>query len=116
MSDCIFCKIAQGAIPARVLYEDDDMLAFHDIQPQRPVHFLIIPKQHVASLYEADERHEALLGRLLAKAGVLAKKAGLGDGFRAIVNTGRIGGQEVYHLHLHILGGPEPVGPMLSRQ
>jgi histidine triad (HIT) family protein len=114
--DCIFCKIVNGEIPCRKLYEDDHLLAFHDIQPQRPTHFLVIPKQHLASLYVAGPEHEALLGRMLAQVGKLAREAGLGDGFRTIINTGRIGGQEVYHLHLHILGGPEPVGPMLHKQ
>lgn len=115
MSDCIFCRIAKGEIPSRKLYEDDDIFAFHDINPQRPVHFLIIPKAHVASLYEAGAEHEAVLGKIMAKAGELARSVGLNEGFRTLVNTGRIGGQEVFHLHVHILGGPEPVGPMVVR-
>ncbi|HEY6898536.1 MAG TPA: histidine triad nucleotide-binding protein [Rhodocyclaceae bacterium] len=115
MSDCIFCKIARGEIPCKKIYEDDDFLAFHDIHPQRPVHFLMIPKNHIATLYDAGPEHEAVLGRMLARAGSLAREQGLGDGFRTIINTGKVGGQEVYHLHLHILGGPLPVGPMVSR-
>ncbi|HLA35646.1 MAG TPA: histidine triad nucleotide-binding protein [Rhodocyclaceae bacterium] len=113
-NDCLFCRIARGEIPARLLYEDEEIMAFHDIHPQRPVHFLMIPKQHIASLMEADMSHQAVLGRLLAKAGELARSQGLNDGFRTIVNTGRIGGQEVAHIHLHILGGPEMLGPMLT--
>lgn len=115
MSDCIFCRIAKGEIPSRKLYEDDDIFAFHDINPQRPVHFLIIPKQHIASLYDAAPEHQAVLGKIMVKAGELARSVGLEEGFRTLVNTGRIGGQEVYHLHVHILGGPEPVGPMVVR-
>ncbi|HEX5391864.1 MAG TPA: histidine triad nucleotide-binding protein [Rhodocyclaceae bacterium] len=115
MSDCIFCRIAQGEIPSRKIYEDNDIFAFHDINPQRPVHFLIIPKVHVASLDEATAEHQALLGKLLVNAGELARSQGLDQGFRTLINTGRIGGQEVYHLHIHILGGPEPVGPMVVR-
>ena len=115
MTDCIFCKIARGEIPSQKIYEDEDIFAFHDINPQRPVHFMIIPKTHIATLYDADARHQAVLGKILTKAGELARGEGLDDGFRLIANTGRVGGQEVYHLHFHILGGPEPVGPMVRR-
>ena len=115
MSDCIFCKIARGEIPSKKVYEDDDIFAFHDIQPQAPVHFMIIPKQHIASLAEADMSHQMVLGRIFAKMGELARSQGLTDGFRTIVNTGRIGRQEVYHLHVHVLGGPEPFGRMLPK-
>jgi histidine triad (HIT) family protein len=112
--DCIFCKIVDGQIPSRKIYEDEDILAFHDIRPAAPVHFLIIPKMHIESLATADQSHQAILGKMLAKAGELAKSQGLHDGFRTIVNTGRVGCQEVYHLHIHILGGPHPLGPMLA--
>jgi len=114
--DCLFCKIAAGTIPSRKVYEDDDLLAFHDIHPVAPVHFLMIPKQHVASLAECDMSHQAVLGKMLAMAGRLAREQGATDGFRTIVNTGRVGRQEVYHLHIHIIGGPEVLGPMLSRR
>lgn len=116
MSDCIFCKIVRGEIPCKKIYEDDDILAFHDINPIAPVHFMVIPKQHVASLADVDDSHATMLGKLFAKIGELARSQGLSDGFRTIVNTGRIGQQEVYHLHVHIVGGPEPVGPMLKRK
>ncbi len=115
MSDCIFCKIARGEIPSRKVYEDEEVFAFHDIQPVTPVHFMIIPKAHIASLAEADLSHQMVLGRMLALAGRLAREQGLVDGFRSIINTGRIGRQEVYHLHIHILGGPEPLGSMIRK-
>ena len=116
MSDCIFCKIARGEIPSKKIYEDEEIFAFHDINPIAPVHFMIVPKLHIASLAEADMGHQMLLGRILAKAGDLARSQGLNEGFRTIINTGRIGHQEVYHLHDHILGGPEPLGSMLKRK
>jgi len=108
--DCIFCRIVRGEIPSRKLYEDDEILAFHDIRPSAPVHFLIVPKLHLENLYDADLRHQAVLGRMLGIAERLAREQGLADGFRSIINTGRVGRQEVYHLHLHVLGGPEPLG------
>lgn len=116
MENCIFCKIVRGEIPSRKVYEDDDVLAFHDIQPQAPVHLLVVPKIHIASLYEADMSHQAVLGKMLALSGRLAREQGAGDGFRTIINTGRVGGQEVYHLHMHVFGGPEPLGRMLSKR
>jgi histidine triad (HIT) family protein len=115
-ADCIFCKIVRGEIPAKKVHEDEHVLAFHDVRPQAPVHLLVIPRQHVATLYDAAPAHEPALGRMLALAGQLARKEGAGDGFRTIVNTGRVGHQEVYHVHMHVLGGPEPLGPMLSRR
>lgn len=109
MSDnCIFCKIVAGDIPARKLYEDGELIAFHDIHPAAPVHFMIVPKLHIASLADADAQHESLLGRILLLAPKLAKEQGLHDGFRTIINTGKGGGQEVMHLHVHILGGGTP--------
>ena len=114
-TDCIFCKIANGEIPSKKIFEDEDIFAFHDIQPQAPVHFMIVPKRHFASLNEVDMNQQSVLGKMLAKAGELARSQGLTDGFRTIINTGRIGRQEVYHLHMHILGGPEPLGRMLPK-
>ncbi len=116
MTDCLFCKIVRGEIPSRKVYEDDDMFAFHDIHPQAPVHFMIVPKEHVDSLSSVGPQHERVLGRMLAIAGRLAREQGSPDGFRTIVNTGRIGHQDVYHLHIHILGGPEPFGRMMPRK
>ena len=111
---CIFCKIVNGTIPCKKIHEDDEILAFHDIHPLAPVHFLIIPKVHVESLMECNDAHRAALGAILAVAGRLAEQQGAKDGFRTIINTGRIGGQEVYHLHAHILGGSERLPRMLS--
>ena len=113
---CIFCKIVAGEIPAKKAYEDDEILAFHDIRPQAPVHLLVIPKSHVATLYDAGAADIPALGKMMAVAGKLAAEGGATDGFRTIVNTGRVGHQEVYHVHMHVLGGPEPLGPMLSRR
>jgi histidine triad (HIT) family protein len=113
---CIFCKIIRGEIPAKKVHEDEHVLAFHDVRPQAPVHLLVVPKQHVATLYDAEPGHEKALGRMLALAGELARKEGAAEGFRTIINTGRVGHQEVYHVHMHVLGGPEPLGPMLSRR
>jgi histidine triad (HIT) family protein len=114
-ADCIFCKIVAGAIPSRKVYEDDDMLAFHDINPLAPVHFMIIPKDHVDSLAAVTDAHAAVLGRMFAKAGRLAREQGAADGFRTIVNTGRVGRQDVYHLHIHIIGGPNPLPRMIAK-
>jgi histidine triad (HIT) family protein len=105
MSDCIFCKIVAGAIPSRKLYEDDEVIAFHDIHPIAPVHFLLVPKLHVASLVDCSSAQGGLLGRLLLLVPKLAAEQGLGKGFRTMINTGREGGQEVFHLHVHVFGG-----------
>ena len=114
-ADCIFCKIVAGKIPSRKVYEDGEMLAFHDINPVAPVHFMIIPKKHVDSLAHVTEGDAAILGRMLARAGRLAVEQGSPDGFRTIVNTGRIGRQDVYHLHIHIIGGPDPLPRMIAK-
>ncbi len=116
MSDCVFCRIVRGEIPSKKIYEDEEIFAFHDINPIAPVHFMIVPKVHVASLMEVDSSHQNALGHILLKANELAKGQGLSEGFRTIINTGRIGHQEVYHLHVHILGGPDPLGSMLKRR
>jgi len=115
MDDCLFCRIVAGRIPARKVFEDDEILAFHDINPARPVHLLVIPKRHITSLATVSDADTAVLGRMLAVANRLATEQGSPDGFRVLINTGRIGHQEVQHLHAHIVGGPEPVGPMLKR-
>lgn len=114
--NCIFCKIARGEIPSRKVYEDDAIVAFHDIHPAAPVHLLLIPKVHVPTLYETTDAHVPVLGQMLAIAGRLAKEQGAGDGFRTIVNTGRVGRQEVMHVHLHVIGGPDNLGPMIVRK
>ena len=118
MDNCIFCKIAARQIPAAVVYEDEDVLAFKDINPAAPVHLLVIPKQHVSTLSDCTEEHTALLGKMLALAPKLAIENGIdvktgadgkpNGGFKTLINAGPDGGQEVYHLHLHMYGGPRP--------
>ena len=115
MDNCLFCKIACGEIPSRKVYEDEDLFAFHDINPVRSVHILLIPKRHIESLATVVDDDTRVLGRMLVVANRLASENGSPDGFRLIINSGRIGQQEIPHLHAHIVGGPEPVGPMLKR-
>ena len=104
--DCLFCKIIAGEIPSNKVYSDDDVYAFHDINPAAPTHILVIPKKHLTYVNSTNKGDEALLGKLLLKANQIAADLGLSeDGFRYVINTGRDGGQTVFHLHLHILGG-----------
>jgi histidine triad (HIT) family protein len=116
MTDCIFCKIVEGKIPSRKVYEDDDMLAFHDINPVAPVHFMIVPKKHVDSLAHVGPGDVPVLGKMLAKAAELAREQGSPEGFRTIINTGKIGRQDVYHLHIHVIGGPNPLPRMIAKE
>ena len=109
MSDCVFCKIIAGEIPSRKVYEDDEVFVFHDIHPFARIHFLIIPKIHIASLADCGPEHEKILGKMLALAPLLAKAQGLEGGFKTLINTGRGGGQEVFHIHIHVFGGGDPV-------
>jgi histidine triad (HIT) family protein len=112
MTDCLFCKIISRHIPARVVYEDETMLAFEDIKPQAPVHILLIPKDHFSSLVEATEERSGLLGRLLLLAKNIARQKNLEKtGYRIVLNTGRDSGQEVGHLHFHLLGGRRMTWP-----
>ena len=106
MRDCIFCKIVAGDIPAKKIYEDDDLIAFNDIKPHAKVHFLLVPKLHIATLADCDDMHQVLLGKLLLLAPKLAKEQGI-SGFKTLINNGREGGQEVFHLHAHVFGGGE---------
>lgn len=115
MSDCLFCKIIRGEISCRKVYEDEDFFAFHDINPAAPVHFLLIPRLHLPSLMEAEASHAPLLGRMMVLIPELARLQGLDQGFRTVVNTGRGGGQEVFHLHVHVLGGGN-IPPMVRRE
>jgi len=115
VQDCIFCKIVRNEIPSQKVYEDDEILAFHDIHPLAPVHFMLVPKRHIASLADAGAEDAGVLGRIMALTGRLAREQGSPDGYRTIVNTGRIGRQDVMHLHVHVIGGPEPLGPMIAR-
>jgi histidine triad (HIT) family protein len=110
MTDCLFCKIRDGLIPAGLTYRDDEVLAFKDINPRAPLHQLVIPTRHIASLATAVEDDARLLGRLMVVAGKLAKDAGHGDaGFRVVMNAGADAGQTVFHVHLHVLAG-RPLG------
>lgn len=110
--NCLFCKIIAGQIPSRKVYEDEEIFAFHDIHPSAPVHFLMVPKVHLPSLAQAEPAHAGLLGRMMVLAPRLAQEQGCSPypkgGFRMVVNTGTEGGQEVHHLHAHVLGGPRP--------
>jgi len=115
VQDCVFCKIVRGEIPSRKVYEDDEILAFHDIQPVAPVHFMLVPKRHISSLADATLEDAGVLGRMMALCGRLAREQGSPEGFRTIVNTGRIGRQDVMHVHVHVIGGPNPLGPMIVR-
>ena len=106
--NCIFCKLVDGKIPSRKAYEDDEILVFHDIAPWAPVHLLLIPKIHVASMADVTAEHAPLLGRMMALVPQLMLDHGVTNGFRIMVNTGKDGLQEVPHLHLHAIGGPRP--------
>lgn len=104
--ECLFCKIIAGEIPSSKVYEDDDVYAFHDISPQAPTHFLVIPKEHISSLNELDDHHEALMGKMVMAARKIAKELGIDEnGYRVVTNCGNDGGQTVGHIHFHVLGG-----------
>jgi histidine triad (HIT) family protein len=106
VSDCIFCRIASRAIPAKIVYEDDKAIAFEDVNPQAPVHVLVVPRRHVESLSQAADGEAALLGHLLQTCSKIAQEKGIAEsGYRVVANTGREGGQTVFHLHFHLLGG-----------
>ena len=110
--DCLFCKIIAGTIPSKKLYEDDDCLAFNDIHPAAPIHFLMIPKKHIAMLAEVTFEDTELLGKMMVLAPKIALQAGArsgkAGGFKVLINNGADGGQEVYHMHMHVLAGPRP--------
>jgi histidine triad (HIT) family protein len=106
MSDCLFCKIVNRQIPASIVYEDDRVLAFNDINPQGPTHVLVIPKQHIPSLNDLAPEHDAIVGELARRAAAIAKERGISaGGVRTVFNTNRDAGQTVFHLHLHLIGG-----------
>lgn len=110
--NCLFCKIVEGKIPSTKVYEDEELFAFNDIHPWAPVHFLLVPKRHIASMAQVGPEQAGLLGRMMVLAPQLALQAGCQPypegGFRIVVNTGEQGGQEVHHLHMHVIGGPRP--------
>ena len=106
MNDCLFCKIINGEIPGSIVYRDDRLVAFNDINPQGPTHVLVIPKRHIATLNELSDTDDALVGELVRRAAAIAKERGLSaNGFRAVFNTNREAGQTVFHIHLHLIGG-----------
>ncbi|MDH5600284.1 MAG: histidine triad nucleotide-binding protein [Gammaproteobacteria bacterium] len=105
MSDCLFCKILAGEIPSDKIYEDDKMYVFKDIYPKADVHLLAIPRVHIESLNEVSDEHDEIMAHMIKQLPKLAKEQGLDDGFRTIINTGEGGGQVVFHLHIHLLGG-----------
>ncbi len=105
MSDCLFCNIIAGNIPADILYEDDKIMVFKDIYPKADVHLLMIPKVHIETLAHLEQSHHDLIAYMMLKLPQLALEQGLDNGFRTIINTGKGGGQEVFHLHIHLLGG-----------
>ena len=111
-ADCIFCKIIAKQIPSKAVFEDEDIFAFNDINPWAPVHFLVVPKRHIPSMAQVTPDDAALLGRMMALIPQLAREQGCNPypdgGFRVVANTGRDGGQEVAHLHFHVMGGPRP--------
>lgn len=110
MSDCLFCKIAAGEIPSDKIYEDDKMFVFKDINPKAEVHLLAIPRIHISSLNEVNDEHNEIMAHMIKQLPTLAKEQGLNDGFRTIINTGKGGGQVVFHLHMHLLGGKDLPG------
>ncbi len=111
-SDCLFCKIAAGKIPSAAVYADDEFYAFRDVNPMAPTHILIVPRRHIAKLTDASASDASLIGKMVLKANEIARKEGIADdGFRFVLNCGLQGGQSVYHVHLHILGGREMTWP-----
>ena len=110
MSDCLFCKIVAGEIPGDKVYEDDKVIAFKDLNPKAEVHLLVIPRDHIASLNELTPEHDALIAHMMRVIPQLAKSQGLDTGFRTIINTGKGGGQIIFHLHMHLMGGKDLPG------
>lgn len=104
MKDCLFCKIIDGHIPSDLIYEDEKVIAFKDINPQAPVHFLVVPKEHIKSLDDIDENHKNIMGHIIYVASKLARENGLENGYRIVNNVGKQGGQTVDHIHFHVLG------------
>jgi histidine triad (HIT) family protein len=102
---CIFCKIAQGEIPARMIYEDDEICAFHDVNPQAPIHIVVIPKEHLSTLLDLKPEHQAMIGKIVLKAPEILKMGGGGDSYRFLANCKEDAGQSVWHVHFHIMAG-----------
>lgn len=112
MEDCLFCKISSGKIPAHIVFENTDVVAFHDIHPAAPTHLLIVPKKHISTINDCEKQDESLLGQMILVAKSLAKQNNLNDaGYRLIFNVNSDGGQQVFHIHLHVLGGRQMTWP-----
>ena len=105
MSDCIFCRIVRGDTPAHIVYQDDDVTAFHDLHPQAPTHVLIVPNRHIAGVAQVEPGDEPVLGKIVTVARQLAEEMGIVEGYRLVINNGSLAGQSVFHLHVHLLGG-----------
>ena len=112
MTDCLFCNIAAKKIPANIIFTDDEVVAFRDVNPQAPTHVLIIPREHVATINDAEDKHQSLLGKMILTAKKIAATEGLSeDGYRLLFNVNLKGGQTVYHIHLHLVGGRQMTWP-----
>ncbi len=112
MTDCIFCKIAAGEIPANIVYEDEHVIGFHDLNPQAPIHILLIPRKHIATINDLQAEDDIILGRLYRAAAQVAQQEGLSqEGYRTVMNCNAAGGQTVFHIHLHLLGGRQMTWP-----
>ncbi len=108
---CLFCKIITGELPAKLMFESPELIAIHDIKPQAPTHLLVIPKKHIATINDTDSNDEQLLGRMILTAKNLARSADLGEAYRLVFNVNAGGGQDIYHIHLHLLGGRQMLWP-----
>ena len=112
---CVFCKIVDKELPAKVVYEDDLVMAFYDINPQAPVHILIVPKEHIPTVNDLEEKHKELIGHIFLVARKIAQDMGFAEnGYRILINCNRDGGQEIYHIHYHLFAG-KPLGPMICK-
>ena len=112
MSDCLFCKILEGEIPADIVFENDDVLAFRDVNPEAPTHILIIPRQHISTVNDLTENHELIMGKLFSVAKIIAAREGVSDeGYRMVVNCNEKAGQTVFHIHMHLLAGRSMTWP-----
>jgi histidine triad (HIT) family protein len=110
--NCIFCNIAEGKFQADIVYQDEDVVAFHDINPQAPVHILIIPRKHISTINDVEDSDAGLIGKIILTAKKIAKEKGIAeDGYRILFNCNKMGGQHVYHIHLHLLGGRQLLWP-----
>jgi len=113
---CVFCKIVNKVLPAKVVYEDDLVIAFYDINPQAPVHILIVPKEHIPTVNDLEEKHKELIGHIFLVAKKIAQDMGFSEnGYRILINCNRDGGQEIYHIHYHLFAG-KPLGPMICNK